>query len=94
MRPAPSEIRGRDDDRRLQRFAERQGYEVGATTDVTVGTVSGHEVQLMKDGRPAMIVREFVTNNPPLSNWATTSVLGVDDPAIKAFLNSFKFIGG
>jgi hypothetical protein len=52
----------------------------------------GREFAIMKNGSPMMMVRVFLANGRYYQIGAK-SVLGVDDPAAKAFLDSFHITG-
>lgn len=71
--------------------AKGLGGEVTSTTYVATGGVTGREVRFSKDGKPFMVMREYVAQGH-LYEIGATSILSLDDPAVKAFLNSFKLI--
>jgi hypothetical protein len=58
---------------------------------VAMGQVTGREIRYSKGGKPLLVMREFVTNQK-LYEVGGASILGLDDPSLKSFLDSFKFI--
>ena len=79
-----------------QEVAKSLGGEVSKTTYFATtgdaGQVMGREVQITKDGKPAMLMRVFFTNGR-IYQAAGTSPIGFDDPTVKTFLDSFHLTG-
>jgi hypothetical protein len=84
---APSEIL----DRTQQARAQSQDLEVGTSTPVPLGDITGREVRYDKDGTPAMLSHLFMINGR-LYEVNATSAKGPTDPAVKAFLDSFHLV--
>ena len=72
-----------------QLVANSMGGTVDTTTYVATGAVVGREVRINKAGKPMMVLRVFVSNGR-LYQVGAASVLGLGDPAVKTFLDSFR----
>ena len=77
--------------------AKAVGGEVGPRTYVatvqTTNQAMGREITINKDGRPFMTLRIYVVGNRFYQLVGRTT-FGPDDPATKAFLDSFTIIAG
>jgi hypothetical protein len=75
--------------------AKTVGGEVGPMTDVatvqTSNQAMGREVSITKGGKPFVTLRIYLANGV-FYELAGRTVLGPDDPAAKAFLDSFKIL--
>ena len=71
-------------DRAQDAVAQQQEVDVGASTPVTLGDISGREVRFDKDGKPAMLSRLFMINGR-LYEVNANSAKGTSDPREKAF---------
>lgn len=75
-----------------QTFAKASDFDVGATTKITLGPVSGREIRFEKDFTPTMLMRIFVAGGRFYEVTADTPK-GVNDPQVKGFLDSFRLLG-
>lgn len=75
-------------------MATAMGGDVGAMTYAsTAAGVLGREFAITKNGKPFATVRIYIANGR-FYEVGGQSVLGPDDPAVKAFLDSFRIIPG
>jgi hypothetical protein len=73
-----------------RRAAKNMGGELGPETYAsTAQRVLGREYAIIKDGKPYATIRAYLANDRFYETGAQ-SVLGPDDPAVKAFLDSFR----
>jgi hypothetical protein len=72
-------------------LAKAMGGTLGPITYTASGKVVGREFLLTRPGRPAGRVRVFVVNKH-LYEIVGASAQGPDDPAVAAFLDSFRFL--
>jgi hypothetical protein len=73
-----------------RRAAKAMDVDVGPQTYAATGQgVLGREYALMKNGKPYATIRAFLANDR-FYEIAAQSVLGPDDPPVKAFLDTFR----
>jgi hypothetical protein len=74
-----------------QGAADKIGATASSDTPITMGAYSGHEYQLSKDGKPVMVLREFLIGSKVYILGAASGS-GVTDPAIAAYFGSFRVL--
>jgi hypothetical protein len=72
-------------------IASGMGVDVGAVTYAATDDVTGRQVRLDSDGKPVVLLRIFYAGGR-LYEISANSAKGVADPAVSAFLGSFRLL--